>query len=167
MLIHPGTARRGRGLVCSWQACKGKARPSNYPRCGGDGSSGDGARQRSQREPREFWTAAMAGAGGGGGGGRAAMCFILHGELQAPSAARRPPGARPLRGAGSGRLRGGGRRCSAVTAGGAPASLPGRRRGCPGPRPRLPLAGNNWKPGKSSGRRSSRGMTSRDFRRAG
>lgn len=63
---------------------------------------------------------------------------------------RSPPGgALPLGGAGGGRP---GQRCHRRP-------LP---RPFPAPRPRLPPAGNNWKPGKSSCRRSSRGAESRE-----
>lgn len=122
VLIQPGTARRGRGLLGSWQACKGKARPSNCPRRGADGSSGDGARQRSQREPREFWTAATAGAaGGGGGGGRAAMCFVL----QAGNSRHRAlPAGRPELAPSVGLAAGGPGAAGAAAALSLPAGLP-------------------------------------------
>lgn len=62
--IHFGTARRGRGRgsVRRWQARKGKARPPKLPppvrrgRSGAaDGDATGSDRQRSRREPREFW----------------------------------------------------------------------------------------------------------------
>lgn len=85
-----------------------------------------------------------------------------------------PLGLGPSAGQAAGGRGAAGTGVALVTAGRAPASLPRRRCECPSSRPRpcLPTAGNNWKPGKSSLRRSSRGAESRgstssDFRRAG
>lgn len=79
-------------------------------------------------------------------------CHVFQPARGTPGTAPCPPGL--ARSAGLGQRR------SAVTAGRSRVPSPPAAR-LPRPRPRLPLAGNNWKPGKSRRRRSSRGAESR------
>lgn len=124
---------QGKDPACRLQACKAACR-SKSPRRGGDGPAGDGDaagsnRQRCQRPPGDFRTAAAAEAARGGAGRRAAMCFIPHRELQdraLPRAGRAGAAGRARRGAADDAPR--------------PRS---HLHPYPGPRPRPPLATGN------------------------
>lgn len=103
----------------------------------------------------------MGSFGRGDGPGRRrrrqTSCRVFQPSRGTPGTAPCPPGLSRSAGQAAG---GCGQRRSAVTAGRSRVPSPPAAR-LPGPRPRLPLAGNNWKHGKSS-RRSSRGAESRE-----